>query len=134
MKLYVGCSLTKAPQEFIQRVEDIKTALRTNHEVMDFVGLVNGADNDVYRGDIHKNIADCEAFIAICDLPAIGLGYELGVAVEKLQKPVLAVAHIDAKVSRLVKGIDQSNFEFKRYTDTAELIEIIEAFLKRLTT
>jgi len=117
MKIYIGCSLTQAPEDFKESVEKVKADLRKDHEVLDFLGTVAGTAHDVYRRDIHECLANCDAFIAICDLPAIGLGYELGVAVEKLNKPTLALAHKDAKVSRLTLGIEQPHYTFKRYSD-----------------
>ena len=101
-KVYVGCALTGAPKEFVDAVEISKRRLReAGHEVADFVGVVNGTAFDVYETDIHKCVAECEFMIAICDLPSIGLGWELAVAVEKLRKPTLALAHQDTAVSRL---------------------------------
>ena len=86
------------PREFKKEIENIKNILRKEYEVMDFVGLVAGTPHDVYQWDIHRCVATCDVFIAICDFPAIGLGYELGVAIEKLHKPTLALAREDVEV------------------------------------
>ena len=129
MKLYVGCSLTHASEEFRQQVEGIKNILRGEHEVADFVGLTAGSARDVYEWDIHKCVEGCDAFIAICDFPSIGLGYELGVAVEKLHVPTLALAYEDVKVTRMVLGIEQPHYHFARYRSFEELPAMIEAFL-----
>src|ERR1700733_9369191 len=110
MKLYVGCALTLAPEEFKKSVEDLKNALLVENEVMDFIGTVAGTPQDVYKWDIHECVAKCDVFIAICDFPAIGVGYELSVAVEKLRKPTLALAHKDTKVSRMLLGIEQPHY------------------------
>src|SRR3990167_5160277 len=128
MKIYVGCSLTQAPEQFIEEVENLKKILRQKgHKVFDFVGLVAGTPKDVYRWDIHHCVAECDLFIAICDYPSIGLGYELGVAVEKLGKRVLAIAHRNTKITRLVLGIDHQHFEFFRYEELDQVIELIQA-------
>lgn len=130
MKLYIGCSLTQAPEEFKQKVEHAKDTLRTKYEVLDFIGLVNGTANDVYMHDIHTCVATCDVFVAIVDLPSIGLGYELGVAVEKLEKPTLILAHTDAKVTRLVIGIEKPFVKMVRYTDPSEIPALVGAFVK----
>lgn len=133
MKLYIGCGLTQAPAHFKEEVENLKTKLRSSHEILDFVGLTNGTNTDVYRWDIHECVLKCDAFIAIVDHPALGLGYELGVAVEKLSKPTLALAHTDSLVTRLVLGIDQPHYQFVRYTSAEEIPDIIETFLQSLS-
>lgn len=130
MKLYIGCSLTQAPEDFKQKVERAKDSLREKYEILDFIGLVNGTANDVYNWDIHTCVATCDVFVAIVDLPSIGLGYELGVAIEKLEKPTLILAHQDAKVTRLVLGIEKQFVKMVRYSDPSEIPGLIEDFIK----
>lgn len=119
LKLYVGCSLSKASKEFVDSVERLKTALAEDgFEVLDFLGLTKGTPKDVYEWDIVRNVRTCDVFIAICDEPSTGLGYELCEAV-RVKKPVLAVAHQDTFVTRLVIGASEAepNLTFARYTD-----------------
>lgn len=133
LRIYVGCALTQAPGEFRESVESFKNGLREHYEVFDFVGLVDGTAGDVYRWDIKRCVATCDLFIAICDLSSIGLGWELGMAVEELKKPVLAVAHEESSVTRLVLGAPEDNphFTFERYNDlVADLPELIKAKIK----
>ena len=120
------------PREFKKEIENIKNILRKEYEVMDFVGLVAGTPHDVYQWDIHRCVATCDVFIAICDFPAIGLGYELGVAIEKLHKPTLALAREDAKISRLMLGIEEPHYRFTRYKTTEDIPAIIKDFIKEL--
>jgi len=129
MKLYIGCSLTQAPEDFKKQIDNLKNTLRNTYEIADFVGLTAGTPKDVYLWDVHECVGKCAAFIAICDYPAIGLGYELGFAVEKLKKPTLALAHKDSKISRLVLGIDQPHYEFRRYESVEEIPQLIKQFL-----
>lgn len=127
-KLYVGCSLTQAPESFKASVEQFKTGLRENgYEVFDFVGLVNGSEEDVYNWDIGHCVQDCDALVAVCDEPSIGLGWEMAVAV-KLGKPVLALAHHEAKVTRLVLGAAavEGNLDFVRYEDLQEALPLVD--------
>ena len=133
-KLYVGCALTAATEEFKASVERLKDTLRDlGYTVFDFVGLVAGTPEDVYKYDIGHCVRDCDAFIAICDQPGIGLGWELGEAT-RLGKPVLAVAHVDAKVTRLIPGAAEvePNLHLKRYNDlVSEVPALVEAMLLR---
>lgn len=126
-KVYVGCSLTLAPEAFKLTVEDFKKALRREgYEVFDFVGLVDGTPADVYSWDIGHCVRDCDIFIAICDEPSIGLGWELGEAA-RLGKPVLAIVHADAKVTRLVIGAAEiePNVRFERYQKLSDMLPIV---------
>jgi hypothetical protein len=125
-KIYVGCSLTHAPEEFIASVEELKKRLSKTYEVFDFVGLTKGTARQIYQWDINRCVASCDLFVAICDHPSIGLGYELGTALEAFGKPVLAVAHKSASLSRLVQGIDKPHFSFKRYENLSDIEGLIE--------
>jgi hypothetical protein len=127
-KLYVGCCLTGASEAFTTSVEDFKDSLRERgYEVFDFVGLVNGTAADVYNWDIGHCVADCDAFIAICDLPSIGLGYELCEAL-RLKKRILAAAHTDARVTRLVLGAAEvePGLGFVRYEQLSDLLPLVD--------
>jgi nucleoside 2-deoxyribosyltransferase len=116
--LYVGCALTDATESFKAEVEALKTELKRDWQVLDFLGLVDGTAADVYRHDIVENIGTCDGFIAITDHPSTGLGWELAVAVER-GIPVLATAHTDSRVTRLVIGAAETNgnMTFARYND-----------------
>lgn len=130
--LYVGCSLTKAPESFKDTVEEFKAILRTEgYEVFDFIGVVNGTAEDVYKWDIGHCVRDCDALIAICDEPSIGLGWEMGEAV-RLGKPVLALAHIEAKVTRMVLGAAEvePNLHFERYGNLLDMIPEVDKLLE----
>lgn len=133
MKLYVGSSLTQAPKEFISHVEEIKTYLRKNYEVLEPQGVIAGTPEDVYRRDIEECVSHSDAFVALCDFPAIGLGYELAFAIEKLLKPTIALAHGDAKISRLVLGITKPHFRFARYETAEEAKTTIDIFLEDMS-
>ncbi len=115
-KLYVGCSLTHAPDDFCEDVNALKSKLKETYEVYDFVGKIAGTAEDVYRWDIEYCVANCDVFLAICDYASIGLGWELNEAIS-LGKNVIGAAHKDAQISRLVLGAAglKPNFKFLRY-------------------
>ena len=108
-KLYVGCGLTFAPQEFKDHVEELKDELCRDWHVMQFLGLVAGSAEDVYIRDIVENVGGCDAFVAIADEPSGGLGYELGTAAELHRIPTLITAHIGAVVNRVYLGSAKYN-------------------------
>lgn len=129
LTLYVGCSLTQAPEDFKKHVADLKESLKADYTVLEFIGLSAGTAKDVYEWDIHECVEKCDVFIALCDYPSIGLGYELGVAVEKRNIPTLALAHTDVKITRLIQGIERPTYEFTRYSDFSEIPGLIKKFL-----
>ena len=133
-EIYVACGLTHAPEEFKISVEGLKRVLREDrgYEVYDFVGLENGTPADVYAWDIGRCVGQSDLLVAVCDYPAIGLGWELGTAVEKLQKPTLAVAHQDTHVTRLITGAadaEAPNYRFRRYHDLEEVPYFVDELL-----
>ncbi len=123
--------MTEAPKTFKNNVEKLKKSLRAEgYEVFDFLGLVADTPADVYRWDIGHCVKDCDGLIGICDYPSIGLGYELNEAL-RLKKPVLALAHNDSRVTRLVLGAAEiePNFRFERYDDLKLVLPLINKWL-----
>jgi len=129
-KIYIGCSLTHAPDDFKVAIEDLKNKLRKSYEILDFVGLAAGTPEEVFEWDTNC-VRTCDLFVADVTHPAIGVGYELGVALE-MGKPVLAVAHKDAKVTRLVLGVTSKNFSLYRYGSVEEVEKKIEKKIKAI--
>lgn len=118
MKVYVGCALTHSPEDFKKSVQKFKAKLKAmDHESLEFIGTLKGTPKDVYLWDIAHCLKKSEAFIAICDYPAIGLGFELGAA-QADKKPVLALAHKDSQLTRLVAGLAEvePNVTLVRYS------------------
>ena len=140
-KLYIGCSLTLLPinekEEFLKMISKIKKELDKNFEILEFLGIADletthpYTPKEIYDYDIRKCVMKADCMLAFCDYPSTGLGYEMATAVEKLVIPVLAVAHKDKIVGRIIRGIDQKNFEFMYYDLIEEIIQkTIEKFDK----
>lgn len=130
-RIYVGCSLTQAPERFRDEIEQYKESLRgAGHEVLDFIGLENGTAEDVYRWDIERCVRTCDVLVGVCDYPSIGLGWELNEATG-LGKEVLAVAHEQSQITRLVLGaaVVESNVHFARYTDLSDTLPIVNGLI-----
>jgi len=132
-KLYVGCSLTHAPEAFKQQIKQLKITLNHHYEIFEFVGLISGTEQGVYQWDVGQCIPQSDVVLAICDYPSLGLGYEIATAVERHHKPVLAVAHADARVTRLILGVQAPGYTFKRYQNMAEIPNLLQAHLAALT-
>lgn len=129
IKIYVGCAILHASDEFKESVYKLKDSLREDYEILDFLG--EGTDpHDVYHNDIKKCVASCDLLLGICDYASLGLGYELASAVEAYNKPVLAVAHRNANVSHLIQGIDSPLFSFERYNNLFETEQLIKNKIK----
>ncbi len=121
-KIYVACSLTGAPLEFINEVNQLKDLLRQKYIVLDFLGVDLGNEKEVALHD-SKCVRECDLLLAVCTLPATGLGIELGLAIGD-QKLTLAVALKDTTISRFVLGLKElnPNFIFTRYK--SHLLEV----------
>jgi hypothetical protein len=134
VKLYIGCALFNAPETFVQQIAALKDSLRAEYEILDFAWPPPKSMAHVYRWDIEHCVRSCDLFVAICNEPSLGLGWELCEAVH-LGTPILAVAHTDAKVSGLVRGAAEvkSNMTFVRYNDLPkELPGLIKKHVKAL--
>lgn len=120
-KLYVGCGLTHASEEFKEQVEQTKLALGTDWEVLKFLGLGLAEPGEVYQKDIITNVGTCEAFVGILDEPSWGLGYESAKA-DARGVPVMLAHHVDSKVTRLATDapIWMPNVIVVEYVDMAE--------------
>ncbi len=139
VRIYVGCGLTWAipvlpePPEFCRFKENVallKRDLGGRYEVLDFIGLGGGRSEEecqaVYVHDIKRCVGTTEILLAICDWPAIGLGWELGTAVEAREIPTLAVARQGCNVSRLVLGATHNRrFYFREYDDMVRDVPVL---------
>lgn len=127
-RIYVGCSLTQAPETFRNEVEGYKASLRgAGYEVFDFIGLEKGTAADVYRWDIERCVRQCDILVGVCDYPSLGLGWELNEAT-RLGKEVLAIAHERTVITRLIIGAEavEPNFHFERYTNLIDTLPTID--------
>ncbi len=121
-KVYFGCSLQHASQEYIDDVYKLREELKKDFEILEFLGLNNGTDAAVFLHDT-SNVTKCDLLIAEVSLPSTGLGYEIGLA-DSLKKQIVAIAHKDAKVSAMVKG--NPRITFIQYDDVQKVIEILK--------
>jgi hypothetical protein len=146
LKLYIGCGLTWAlpgeePPEFKRFKTDVELLRRTilatrKWDVLTFVGLSGGRSSDecrqVYVHDIRNCVGRAHVVLGICDWPSIGLGWELGAAVEARGIPTLAVAQRGRNVTRLILGVDHPRFRFREYDNLVHDVPPMLASMARL--
>ena len=138
-KLYVGCSLTHATQEFRDGIEKLKDALRQEgHEILDFLWVLDKKPSPkaVFEWDILNCVKNCDGMVAICDHPSLGLGYELAEAAH-LGKPILALAQKEVRISNLILGAAEvlPSFRLKRYEDiNKDITPLVNDWLTSLET
>ncbi|MHB0978258.1 MAG: hypothetical protein ACYC1K_02550 [Minisyncoccota bacterium] len=130
-KLYVGCALQFAPPTFVAAIQDLKIELKKHFNVLEFLFPHPGTDEDVYVLDIRQHVAKCDLMLAIADYPSTGLGYEMAVAIEKYGKPVLCLASINSRPSRLIMGINRPSYEFNRYNILGDVLNLLLDFESR---
>lgn len=135
-KIYVGCALTHATEEFRQSIERLKGTLRAEgYDVLDFMWVKGGSDPvEIYKWDIEHCVKNCDAFVAIADHPSLGLGFELGEAA-RLKKPTLVLAHKDALVARIIIGAAEvlDSFKMQRYQDLdKDVLPLVNKWLTSL--
>lgn len=130
-KLYVGCSLTYATEEFRLSIINLKKSLENDFEILEFLGLVDGTSKQVFEHDA-KCVLGSDLFVAICDYPSLGLGVELGIAFQA-NKKTLVLSRQGVKVSRMVLGMESQNVKFDHYKDDVDLPAIIRRYFQQIS-
>ncbi len=125
-KLYVGCGLTGAPEEFVRQVFQLRNDLRPHFEVLDFWSpSYIGEPKDprmIFTWDI-KQLEESDFMLGICDHQSFGLGYETREELA-LEKRVLLVAQQDRVISEFPAGISDPLLTFKLYKEWPEIIDL----------
>jgi hypothetical protein len=130
-KLYIGCALTNITDAerdiLLKNISGLKNKLKDHFEIMEFLWVrsdpATATPEEVYRVDIKECVMEADCMLAICDYASLGLGYEMGTAVEKCEIPLLAVAHKDSKVSKLIRGHNRKDVNFYYYDSFDEIFE-----------
>ena len=129
LKLYFSCALTGLPEEHRQDMVALREHFKFQFDVFEFCPA-DTPMNEIYRHDIHVCVAQCDLMLAICDERSTGLGYELGCAIEKHNKPVLAVVQTgnESVVSKLIQGIEHPRFKFQSYVSVSDIFDMLIHF------
>src|ERR1035437_8044687 len=126
-KIYVGCSIAHAPDEYLAEIAELKNLIKKEFdcELMEFIPKGEGTVQEVYLNDIHNAVFNCDVMVAEVSYPSLGLGWEMATVVEKFKKPILMCAKEGTNVSKLIQGAansKNSNCTFVRYEKMTDLI------------
>lgn len=139
IKIYLGCSLTNSPEDFRKEIVELKKILQAKYTLLEFFSdpiSINDQSQEIdYCRKIYefdKNcVENCDLFLAEITHPSLGEGMELAFAINK-NKPILAVAKHNARISRMVIGITVANFSLLRYSNSDEILQAVETKLTEL--
>lgn len=131
IRAYFGCALSHAPKEFIRDVEKLKKLLQEKVEIFEFAGLEHPSIADVYQHDTNR-VRRCDVLIANISYPSLGLGMELGIAIEN-KKPIITIVDDKCKTTRfLISGyVDPYHFSI-RYKSISQVARFIVKKLQYL--
>lgn len=112
IRIYFGCALTNAPKEFTQDIEKLKKLLKKKVEIFDFAGLTPPI-GEVYQHDTNM-VRRCDVMVANITYPSLGLGMEMGIAIEN-KKPLITLVDDKSKTTRfLISGyVDPYHFSLR---------------------
>ncbi len=89
------------------------------------------SDDVIYRQDTaYMDMCDC--VVAEVTTPSLGVGYEIGYALHKANKPVLCVCQEGAKLSAMIQGNPDSRLHVFFYGTVDEAQREIERFLTHI--
>lgn len=130
LKLYFSCALTGLSRAHRARMVGLREILKDHFEVLEFCPAETSPE-EIYTHDIHYCVATADLMVSICDMPSIGLGWEMSAMLEVHGKPVLALARDVLKVSPLVRGVTNPCFEIQSYTDAQDILALTLEFAQR---
>lgn len=142
-KLYIGCALTHAPEEFRTMIWDLRERFRSHgFDILEF-GWKNGGTLpgvNVYEHDMSK-LDEADIFVAVCDYVSIGLGMELEHFSEQSRDPKNSrtIKVFLKRGTRLTKIVPDMLLlrglpEITLYDDPEEIVENVVAHLSRSAT
>jgi nucleoside 2-deoxyribosyltransferase len=136
--IYFACSITGG-REFEAVYQEIVAALLadgheipTSHlaqsEVLENERVL--APRDVYARDVDW-ITNCDVLIAEVSVPSLGVGYEIGYALN-IGKPVFCIHHKDRRVSKMITGNPDHMLTIQEYSSVDEAVSLITRYLDNL--
>lgn len=143
-KIYF-CGSIRGGRELASSYQEIIGIIRRSGEVLtEHVGdkeEISSKDRDLTDKQIHNRdllwIRESEVVIAEVTVPSLGVGYEIGRAIE-LGKPILCLfnSNYNNKLSAMIAGSEGLNMHY--YTETASLsgplTEFIQKYASRRTS
>lgn len=95
------------------------------------VGETNLSDYEIHERDL-KLVKEADVIIAEVSNPSLGVGYELGRAVELHKKILCLYRDGDKRISAMIKGSE--GITAREYETVEEAIEIIDEFIGKIRT
>jgi hypothetical protein len=129
--VYLGCALTNSPQSFKDDIEYIRAAIEPHAEVLKFLGLDHPSVGDAFQYDLNC-VRRCDLLVGDLTYPSLGLGMELGVAIET-RKPIIMLANDKLAAERLLMwGYWDPRVLKLRYKTRKQAADFIVATIKQL--
>lgn len=122
---------------FLEMILQIKKQLNPVFNILEFKGMDDMLTDkpltpqDIYNHDIKDCVMKADCMLAICDFPSTGLGYEMATAVEKQNISVLAMAHQNRVVGRIIRGITHPGFRFETYSSVNDIVDKAKEILTK---
>ncbi len=88
-------------------------------------------DADIYRQDTAWLDA-CDIVVAEVTVPSLGVGYEIGYALHKTNKPVLCLCQQGTNLSAMLQGNGHPGLHIVFYDRVADAVEALTAYLNSL--
>ncbi len=130
LRVYWGCALTHAPEEYRETMNRVISFIKNYHpqvQLLEFLGTTAGSAQDVYIQDIETNVASCDLFLNDVSQTSLGLGFELSSALLYYNKPTVSFVHENIRLTRLLLGAAEchENYKIISYWDEDQLVQMI---------
>jgi hypothetical protein len=137
MQVYFSCSITggRAEQQIYKQIVDhlqkqdwvVPTARLAETGVLDEEGVID--PRVVYQRDV-RWVLESDILIAEVSTPSHGVGYEIALA-EKHKKPIFCCYQQTKKVSKMILGNENPDFQVYAYKEIEDLFPVMDEFLKK---
>jgi len=135
MNIYFSCSITGGRkdqaiyQQIVRYLVDGGHTVPTAHLASPNLEMLEKTmqPDEVYRRDIDW-VRKSDVLIAEVSTPSHGVGYEIAEAVNK-GKPVLCLYHAEARVSKIITGNQEANYDARSYRTIQDVENALAEFL-----
>lgn len=129
--IYLGCALTNAPKTFLDDIDYLRGQIAPYGEMLHFLGLHHPSIGDAFQFDLNC-VRRCDILIGDLTYPSLGLGMELGVAIEN-HKPIISLANDKLAAERLLMWGHWDPLHFKlRYKTREEAAQFVITKIQEL--
>lgn len=136
MKLYFAAAISGGRARLPAMAEMVAHLKRAGHTVLSehvahprvFELEATYSAEEIFRRD-RQWIEESDCLIAEVSTPSLGVGYEIGLALQ-LGKPVLCVVESGVRLSAMLDGNPATELTIRRYESPDEMIRHIDEFIK----